>query len=66
MPLPWGRDEDSPGVDEGEEHDRRFASGETVRCAWLHVEPEARSRVKLLAIRGELEPAFDDLHNGRP
>jgi hypothetical protein len=40
MPLPWGRDEDSPGVDEGEEHDRRFASGETVRCSWLHVEQE--------------------------
>ena len=55
----------SPSVDEGEEHDRWFARGEAVRRSWLHVQPEARPRVELLAINGEIEPTAGDLHNCR-
>src|ERR1017187_1834213 len=63
--LPLRCDEVSPGVDESEEHDRRFARSETMRRPWLHVEPKARSRIELFPIRDELESAFRDLHNGR-
>ena len=41
-----------------------FTRGKTVRRSWLHVQPEAGSRVELLTVREELEPAFDNLHDG--
>src|ERR1019366_3598169 len=63
--LHFRRNGVSPSLDEGEENDRRFARGKTVRRSWLHMEPKARSRVELFAIRDELESAFRDLHNGR-
>jgi len=63
-PGQMNRSVGSSSVGEGQEHDGRLARGETVRRSGLHVQPEAGSRVELLTVREELEPAFDNLHDG--
>ena len=63
-PDQMNRSVGSPSVDETQEHHGRLSRGEAVGRSWVHVQPEAGSRVELLTVHEELEPAFDDLHDG--
>lgn len=56
----------SSSPDKSQEHDPRLARSETVRCSGLHAQPRAGYGVELLSVRGELETAFDNLHDRRP